>query len=133
MSTHPTRSTKLLPLTALLAACVASPAAAAPAKIEHTSVEGSLDKAAVREVVKARIHEVRECYNAELIADETVGGRSVVAFVVQPDGSVSEVGVPESTMPERFDACMVAAVEGWSFPASDAKTRVLYPFEMSPG
>ena len=83
--------------------------------------------------MKARIHEVRECYNAELLEDETVAGRSVVSFVVQPDGSVREVGVPESTMPERFDACMVTAVEGWSFPASDGKTRVVYPFEMSPG
>jgi TonB family protein len=135
-TTHGTRaftSTKLLLLAGLLAACVASTATAAPPKIRHTSVEGSLDKAAIREVVKARIHEVRECYNAELSEDETVAGRSVVSFVVQPDGSVTEVGVPESTMPERFDACMVTAVEGWSFPASAGQTRVMYPFEMSAG
>jgi outer membrane biosynthesis protein TonB len=56
-----------------------------------------------------------------------------VSFVVQPDGAAIEVAVPESTMPARFDACLAAAVEGWSFPAADAETHVTYPFELSPG
>jgi TonB family protein len=126
--------TKLLLLASMLAACVGSAeASAAPASVQQSSVEGALDKPAVREVVKAHIDEVRECYNAELIENETVAGRVVISFIVQPDGSASEVGIPESTMPARFDACIVAAVEVWSFPTADAETRVTYPFEMSPG
>lgn len=127
------QTTKLLLLAGLLAACVVPEASAAPSTVKPATVEGALDKPAVREVVRAHIDEVRECYNAELVEDETVAGRSVIAFVIQPDGSVSETSVRESTMPERFDACMVAAVEGWSFPTADAETRVSYPFEMSPG
>jgi TonB family protein len=124
---HPTT---LLLLGGLLAACAASPeASAAPA----ATVEGGLDKPAVREVVKAHIDQVRECYNAELVEDEAVAGSVVVSFVVQPDGSATQVNVPESSMPARFDACLITAVEGWSFPASDAETRVSYPFELSPG
>lgn len=126
--------TKLLMLGCLLASCVApAQASAAPGTVQKATVEGALDKPTVREVVRAHIDEVRECYNAELIEDDTLGGRSVISFVILPDGSASEVVVPESTMPARFDACMITAVEGWSFPAADAETRVMYPFELSAG
>jgi TonB family protein len=126
--------TQLLLLASLLAACVSSAEASAdPGTIQQASVEGALDKPAVREVVKAHIDEIRECYNAELVEDESVAGRSIVTFVVQPDGGAIEVAVSESTMPARFDACMVKAVEAWSFPAADAETRVTYPFDFSPG
>jgi TonB family protein len=98
-----------------------------------TSVEGGLDKTAVREVVRANIDDVRECYNAELGRDETVEGRVVVSFVVQPDGKVTNARVSESTMPKQFDACLAAAVAGWAFPTARESTSVTYPFEMSPG
>jgi TonB family protein len=123
-------TTKLMLLGCLLAACGASSeASAAPA----ATVEGGLDKPAVREVVRAHIGQVRECYNAELVENESVAGDVVVSFVIQPDGSAVGVNVPKSTMPARFDACLITAVEGWTFPASDAETRVSYPFELSPG
>jgi TonB family protein len=123
-------TTKLMLLGCLLAACSASAeASAAPA----ATVDGGLDKPAVREVVKAHIDQVRECYNAELVENEAVAGSVMVSFVVQPDGSATQVGVPESSMPARFDACITTAVEGWTFPASDAETRVSYPFDFSPG
>ena len=98
-----------------------------------TTVEGGLDKLAIREVVRANIGDVRECYNAELVEDETAAGRVVVSFVIQPDGKVTKTDVPESTMSERFDACVSTAVTGWSFPTAGTSTSVVYPFEMSPG
>jgi outer membrane biosynthesis protein TonB len=134
--TTPARSRRkgVMLLAGLLAACAASPTAnAAPGEVGQATVEGALDKPAIREVVKANIGDVRECYNAELIDNEAVEGSSVISFVVRPDGSVSEIGIAESTMPERFNACMTTAVGGWSFPTSDAETRVAYPFVMSPG
>jgi outer membrane biosynthesis protein TonB len=117
----------------LLAACAVPEASASPAAAPQATVEGGLDKPAVREVVRAHIDDVRECYNAELIEDDTVGGHVIVSFVVQPDGSASEVVVPESTMPERFDACVTTIVAAWTFPAADAETRVSYPFNLSAG
>jgi hypothetical protein len=41
------------------------------------------------------------------------------------------VSISESTMPERFDACLSGAVERWRFPSTDARTSVRYPFSMS--
>ena len=61
----------------LLAACGASSeASAAPA----ATVEGGLDKPAVREVVRTHIGQVRECYNAELVENESVAGNVVVVL-----------------------------------------------------
>lgn len=94
---------------------------------------GGLDKAAVREVVRANIDDVRDCYNVELLEDETVGGRVSLSFVTNPDGTTSKIAVTESTLPERFDACLANVAASWSFPTSDASTSVVYPFELSPG
>jgi TonB family protein len=133
-SHNATKSPLILLLAGLLSACVGVPTAnAAPATTPRTTVEGELDKSAVREVVRAHIDEVRECYNAELAEDETIEGHSVIAFEIQPDGSVLGAAITESSMPERFDACLTGVVEGWSFPASDAETRVSYPFNFSVG
>lgn len=120
-----------LALAALLGVGVALPAEASAPK---TQVDGALDKEAIRQVVRANIGDVRDCYNAELSENETLEGRVAVSFVVQADGSVSDVGITESTMPERFDACLSTAVASWSFPAIDSgSTKVVYPFVMSPG
>jgi outer membrane biosynthesis protein TonB len=119
---------------ALSTGCLVSqPASAGPGDTPQAQVEGSLDKPAVREVVKTNIDQVRDCYNAELVRDETIAGRSVIAFVVGPDGSTGELAITESTMPDSFDACLIAAIQTWSFPTSDGQTRVSYPFNMSAG
>jgi TonB family protein len=136
MTSHnetPTVRLSILLLAGLLGACVSSPAAAAPATMPSATVEGGLDKPAVREVVRTLIDEVRHCYNDVLVDDATVEGQTVTSFVIDPDGSVHDASITESSMPERFDACLLAAVGSWSFPASDAETRVSYPFQFSPG
>jgi TonB family protein len=100
---------------------------------QQARVEGGLDKPAVRAVVAAHIHDIRRCYNAELIEDESVAGDIVIAFTVAAAGSVHGVTITESTMPARFDACVAAAVGTWQFPSAELETHVSYPFAMSPG
>jgi TonB family protein len=128
-----TQTRKITHVFALLLLGICLAPIPAVASTQHASVDGALGKLEVREVVVANIGDVRDCYDAELVEDESVEGRAVVSFVIQPDGTVSEADVSESTMPERFDACLAAAVEGWSFPTSDASTNVTYPFNMHPG
>jgi TonB family protein len=107
-----------------------TPALAGPPK---ASVEGSLDKAAIREVVRAHIDEVRLCYDAELVEDEDLAGQIVVGFVIATDGHVRTVEMTSSNMPPRFDACVAAAVERWTFPSAASETTVSYPFLLEPG
>ena len=102
----------------------------------QASVEGSLDKAAIREVVRANIDDVRECYTIELREDEDttlVDDDGRVAFVIATDGHVREVEIASSSMPARFDACVAAAVERWTFPSATDETSVTYPFALAPG
>jgi TonB family protein len=130
--THSRKPVIMLMLAGLLGCSIAAPAAAAsPGNTLHAQVEGGLSKSVVREVVRGHIEEVRDCYNAELVEDGTIEGRSVVTFAIEPDGSVHDARVPESTMPERFDACLSKAVQTWAFPTSDAQTLVTYPFEFT--
>lgn len=100
---------------------------------QHAQVDGGLDKEAVRAVVRARIDDIRVCYNAELIEDDSVAGRVVVDFTIAAVGSVRDVEIGESTMPARFDACVAAAVGTWQFPNAELATAVSYPFVMEPG
>ncbi|MFO7562068.1 MAG: AgmX/PglI C-terminal domain-containing protein [Enhygromyxa sp.] len=126
----------LLTLTVATLATLA-PACATPEPLEppelRSTVEGALDKQAVRAVVAAEIADVRHCYNAELLEDDSLAGDLAIAFVIAPDGSVSEVEVVDSSMPARFDACIEASVASWSFPAAEGESRVVYPFFMEPG
>lgn len=107
---------------------------AAPQRMSKSAqVDGGLDKAAVREVVRARIDDVRHCYNAELNDDEQLAGRVVVDFTIAAAGSVHDVKVSESTMPARFDGCVAKAIATWQFPGAAQPTAVSYPFLMEPG
>lgn len=124
---------RLLVAGALLLSCALAPVADAAFEVPPASVEGGLDKPAVRAVVRENIDDVRYCYNDELIEDDSVAGYTVLEFVISTDGAVSRADVSESTMPARFDACLSAAVSSWSFPRAEAETSVSYPFEMSPG
>lgn len=134
MTSHNENLATMLVFAGLLTVCIAAPTVhAAPAPNPPAAVEGGLDKPTVREVVRAHIDDVRDCYNAVLVEDETIEGATVTSFVIHPDGSVHDAGITESTMPKRFDACLTKAVGSWSFPASDAETRVTYPFQFSPG
>ncbi|PRP91102.1 Gram-negative bacterial tonB protein [Enhygromyxa salina] len=112
----------------------AHPSAAEPQRMgQQAQVDGGLDKATVREIVAARIDDVRECYIAELIEDDTVVGGIVIDFTIVAAGSVHDVTIAESTMPARFDACVAAAVETWQFPSTLSSTEVSYPVVMEPG
>lgn len=136
--THSLASFALAGLIGLgLAACTATAAAHTSGERQpmgqQAEVDGGLDKAAVREVVRARIGDIRDCYNAELIEDDSIAGRIVVDFTVAAAGSVQDVTIAESTMPDRFAACVAAAVGTWQFPSAERATAVSYPFNMEPG
>lgn len=123
-----------LTLTSQTADAAAHTSDAEPQRMgQQARVDGGLDKATVREVVRARIDDVRHCYNAELNDNEELAGSVVVDFTIAATGSVHDVKVAESTMPARFDTCLAKRVATWQFPAAAQPTAVSYPFVMEPG
>ncbi len=110
---------------------VATAAAAGPA----WAGGGVLDKDAIRTVVRAHIHEVRDCYNAGLEKDPDLAGKIVVGFEISATGAVQRSEITESTLADaQVGACVAAAVKTWAFPApKGGAVDVAYPFAFEPG
>ncbi|MBK7829339.1 AgmX/PglI C-terminal domain-containing protein [Nannocystis sp.] len=96
---------------------------------------GTIDKDKIREVVRAHIVEIRECYNATLASDPEAQGRVVIDFTIGPQGTVTQAAVGSSDMGEvAAPTCMRDAIQGWVFPApSGGSVKVSYPFLLEPG
>ncbi|MCA9706153.1 MAG: AgmX/PglI C-terminal domain-containing protein [Myxococcales bacterium] len=102
----------------------------------HANVEGSLDKAVIRRVVRAHIAEVRTCYNEGLAEDPELAGRVMIGFTIDPDGEVDRAEVASSDLGDGEVAeCIAEAIAGWRFPkAADGQpVHVSYPFVLEPG
>lgn len=96
--------------------------------------EGGITRDQIREVVRAHIGEVRDCYNQGLQRDPELAGRLVVGFEIAGSGAVEHAKISESTVADaEVGACIAAKVKSWQFPASKAATSVEYPFVLEPG
>ncbi len=96
---------------------------------------GILDKDAIRQVVRANIGAIRECYNAALVRDAEAQGRVVIDFTIGEDGAVTGAKVAESSMADvEAPACMRDTIAGWAFPQpTGGAVQVSYPFLLEPG
>jgi TonB family protein len=94
-------------------------------------------KEEIQAVLVANRDQVRACYDAALKNNPGIHGDVVVAFVINPDGSVksaevnwseSEIHVPE------LDSCAVDVVRSLKFPPSSRglESKVNYPFNFNP-
>ena len=97
--------------------------------------QGTLDRDAIREVVRANIDEIRGCYNEALARDAEAQGRVVIDFTIAEDGAVTGAKVAESSMRDaEAPACMRDKIAGWAFPQpSGGAVQVSYPFVLEPG
>ena len=89
----------------------------------------------IRRVVRRRINEIKNCYALELQKHHGLTGRAVLRFSVRPNGSVGLATVARSTLGNAtVEACMVAVVRRWKFPARPDLGRevVSYPFVLTP-
>jgi hypothetical protein len=98
---------------------------------------GSLSKQGIRDVINARINEVRACYEAALEVWPRLEGRTKTRFVIAPDGSVALVVTFESSLANpALECCINTAVRGFRFdhPRGGGVVDVTYPFylELAP-
>jgi TonB family protein len=95
-------------------------------------------KTEIQAVVAANRDKVRACYDAALKNNPGIAGDLVVAFVINPDGSVksAEVNWSESELhvPE-LDSCAIDVLRTLKFPPSSRglESKVNYPFNFNPG
>ncbi len=91
---------------------------AAKASAASSGVSGPLPKEVVQKTIQGHAAEIQKCYQQRLEQDPKLGGKVVLRWVVQADGSVGQVAVGDGTTLEdhALHECMRARVAGWRFP-----------------
>lgn len=90
-----------------------------------------LTREEVRLVVRAKLADVRACFDAGLADDPELGGRLRVRFTITPEGRAVDAEIVEDELaPSPVGACIVERLASWQFPRPrDGRAlRVAYPF-----
>lgn len=100
-----------------------------------TTVSGRLPKEVIQRIVRQNFGRFRLCYEKGLGANPNLEGRVSVRFVINRDGSVSNVSNGGSSIPDATVVnCVVRAFYGLSFPKPEGGiVTVVYPIMFSPG
>lgn len=93
----------------------------------------TISAAQVKAVVKAKMPQVRACYEKELKKHDGLRGKVVMSWTIHGSGKVSGVRVVRNTTRNStMVPCMIRAVAGWRFPKAQAPFDVEYPFVFKP-
>ncbi len=100
-----------------------------------TTVSGRLPKEVIQRIVRQNYGRFRLCYEKGLGANPSLEGRVSVRFVINRNGSVSNVSNGGSSMPDsNVVNCVVRAFYGLSFPKPEGGiVTVTYPIMFAPG
>ena len=94
-----------------------------------------LTKAAINEVVRQSLTQIKICYERQLQRRPSLEGTVSFAWTIEPSGRVSQAYPVEVTLdsPEVVD-CIGQSICWWTFSAAPARTRVgRYPFVFKNG
>lgn len=97
------------------------------------SVQGSLDKAIIRRVVRRHRREIKYCYEKELQKNKNLAGTVKIKFTISASGSVISSRVSSSSLNnKKVESCMAGKVRRWVFPEPKGGGIVLvnYPFNL---
>ena len=88
----------------------------------------------IRRSVHQQMPRVRACYERVLKGEENLRGRLVMAFSIEPDGSVSSAKVANDELgSDKVARCVTHAVGAFRFPAGTEAVAVEYPMVFEPG
>ena len=94
---------------------------------------GSIDREAVRRVVKAGLKEVRACYEKELNRNPGIEGKVVIEWDIGEQGKVLAAKVKSTSLNNSsVESCIVARLKTWRFPEPPPNlvATVSYPFTL---
>lgn len=103
--------------------------------IDKLRVEGQLDDALARRVVRRRLLELQPAYLYLLRQQPKLKGSIALKLVIGSDGMVQEVEQESSTLESPLaEQCIVKLVQTWQFPiASSGTTQLAVQIAASPG
>jgi len=100
-----------------------------------TGAFGKRDPEFIRRVVISRAGVLRACYRKALHRTPGIAGTVVVAFSVEPEGTVASLLHTASTalLPEEIISCIKSNTHRLRFNTTDAPSEVSFPFVFSDG
>ena len=110
-----------------------SPVQSAP---EHDADDNgpALTREEIRMVVRAKLPQIRACFEAGLATTPELGGRVLLRFAIAADGKAHAIEVVEDQLADpAVAACIVAAIPSWQFPRPRGGRSIVisYPFAFS--
>jgi len=96
---------------------------------------GSLDKEAIRRIIRRHVPAVKTCYEAVMGPPPYAQGRVVTRFAIDREGKVRHSCLVTSTLDSPAgERCIVDELLRWGFPAPNGGGWVVvdYPFVLTP-
>lgn len=97
----------------------------------EAAFEGSIDKEAVRKVIRSIISQIRACYEKKLRTNPSLGGKLVITFEIAEQGRVSSAKTKSNTLGDpEVGQCVADRIQAQRFPEPPAGTIAVvdYPF-----
>ena len=87
------------------------------------SINGGLNRDIIRRIASDHADEIRECHGRALASMPDLAGTLLVEVELDADGNVSEakLGDDSSLRHRDVESCVLALIEGWSFPDAGGK------------
>ncbi len=112
-------------------------------KVERTVVLGGegeetsegLDRDLIRKYIERHLRQIKSCYEAQLQGSPGLSGKIKIRWDIQPDGSVRNGSVIESSMRNAMvEGCVVRVISFIAFPKPNGGVvvKVSYPFIFKP-
>lgn len=101
---------------------------------QEADFTGSMDREAIRRVIREHLREIRNCYERELQRTPDLYGKVVITWDIVEGGRVSQAGVSRNEIGSaNVGECIAARLKTWKFPdpPKDQVGRVSYPFVFS--
>ncbi|MFH2008727.1 MAG: TonB family protein [bacterium] len=103
--------------------------------MSRASVEGGLDAATIRRVIRREFSKIKDCYiRIGLMAKPKLRGLVRIRFTIDPEGRVDSARILRATLRHKpTHRCLLKAVRSWRFPKPEgSKPKVEYPFFFAP-
>jgi hypothetical protein len=91
---------------------------------------GTIDREAVRRVIRSKLDLVRNCYERELRGKPNLGGKVLIAWRIVADGKADTVKIKSSDLNDSLvENCIVQEFYSWRFPEppGGAVADVVFP------
>jgi hypothetical protein len=110
-------------------ASASPPVAAAAPPADDLQVSGDIDRDLVRRTIRARLSQIKGCYEKSLQANPSLQGKVTVTFTIEKDGTVKTAKA--EGVDDNLDRCIEGRFKTLVFPKATSTATIVYPIDFS--